>query len=140
MAAVAGTNVPLSGWMAPPTLRLAMLPARLIEFIDTYADTLTRHAVRDLSTSWRTRSFDLVPASELEARVFATYCRVASWIAEPSDDTVREDYERWGAARFRQGIPLSEIVYALFLLKHNLRRSLRDHEVLAAADDRASAQ
>ena len=127
-------------WKGPPhpvTLQLAMLSARLIELIEAHADGLTRNALKDLATNPRTRSFHLVPPEELEARVFATYHNLGRWIGDPSDDAVRAEYEGWGAKRLRQGIPLSEIVYALILVKHHLRRFVRNHGLVEFSGDRA---
>jgi hypothetical protein len=114
-----------------------MLSARLIALIETHADGLTEAALSDLATSPRTPSFHLVPADELRARVFATYHNLGKWIGDPHDDAVRAEYASWGARRFRQGIPLSEIVHALILIKHHLRRFVRDHGLLELSGDRA---
>jgi hypothetical protein len=114
-----------------------MLPARLIELIETHADSLTQNALRDLAANPRTPSFHLVPPHELQARVFATYHNLGKWIGDPHDDAVRAEYESWGAKRLRQGIPLSEIVYALILIKHHLRRFVRDHGLIEFSGDRA---
>jgi hypothetical protein len=69
-----------------------MLQARLIELVETHADALTKDVLADLATNVRTSSFHLVPRDELEARVFATYHNLGSWIGEPRDDAVRADY------------------------------------------------
>ena len=113
-----------------------MLAGRLIELIETHADGLTRAVLEDLAINPRTPSFRLVPRNELEARVFATYHNLGKWIGDPSDDAVRAAYESWGAKRFRQGIPLSEIVYALILIKHHLRQFVRDHGPVEFSGDR----
>jgi hypothetical protein len=113
-----------------------MLAARLIELIETHAEQLTQAALKDLATNPRTRSFHLVLPHELHARVFATYHNLGTWISDPSDDAVRAEYEGWGARRFRQGIPLSEIVYALILVKHHLRQFVRDHGPVDFSGDR----
>lgn len=113
-----------------------MLAVRLVELIETHAERLTQAALKDLATNPRTRSFHLVPHHELEARVFATYHHLGKWIGAPNDDAVRADYESWGARRFRQGIPISEIVYALILVKHHLRQFVRDHGLVAFSGDR----
>ncbi len=113
-----------------------MISARLIELIETHADRLTQDALKDLTSNPRTASFRLVPKDELEARVFATYRNLGKWIGDPRDDAVRAEYEEWGATRFRQGIPLSEIVYALILVKHHLRRFVRNHGVVEFSGDR----
>jgi hypothetical protein len=118
---------------------IPMLQARLIELIETHADGLTKDALNDIATNSRTRSFHLVPRDELEARVFATYHNLGKWIGDPRDDAVRADYEIWGAKRFREGIPLSEIVYVLILIKHHLRRFVRNHGLVELSGDRVLA-
>ncbi len=50
---------------------------------------------------------------------------------------MRAEYEEWGRRRFRQRIPLSEIVYALLLVKHHLRRYIRDHGLVEFSADSA---
>jgi hypothetical protein len=114
-----------------------MLSAKLIELIETHADGLTREALADLATNPRTPSFRLVPPHELQARIFATYHNLGTWIGDPHDDAVRAEYEGWGDRRRREGIPLSEIVYALILIKHHLRRFVRDYGLLESSGDRA---
>lgn len=116
-----------------------MLAGRLIELIETHADTLAREALKDISTNPRTRAMGQVPPHELEARVFATYCNLGRFIGDRSEAAVQTDYEAWGATRFRQGIPLSEIVYALVLIKQHLRRFIRDHGLVEFSGDRALA-
>jgi len=113
-----------------------MLVPRLIELIETHADALTQEALKDFATNPRTPSFGLVARNELEARVFAMYHNLGKWITNQSEDAVRAEYESWGAKRFRQGIPLSEIVYALILVKHHLRRFVRDHGLVEFSGDR----
>jgi len=116
-----------------------MLSSRLIELIETHADGLTQGALKDLATNPRTPSFYLVPPHELQARVFTTYHRLGQWITDPHDDMVRTEYERWGARRFQQGIPLSEIVYAIIILKQHLRRYISDNGLVDAAFPRVDS-
>ena len=43
-----------------------------------------------------------------------------------------------GATRFRQGVPLSELVYAIILTKQHLRRHIREHGLVDFAGDRVA--
>jgi len=118
-----------------------MLSARLIRLIEDHSGALTREVLQDLATNPRTRSFESVPRAELESRIGSLYRNLGAWIGEPRDDAVRAEYEEWGRRRFRQGIPLSEIVYALLLVKHHLRRYIRDHGLVEfSADPPASGE
>jgi hypothetical protein len=114
-----------------------MLSSRLIELIETHADRLTQQALTGIATNPRTRSFRLVAPDELEARIFATYHNLGQWVCDPDDDAVRAEYERWGARRRNQEIPLSEVVYALIIVKQRLHAFVRDHGLLDVGGDRA---
>jgi len=113
-----------------------MLSMRLMQLIETHAGALTKEAVADLVTNERTRAFRTVRRSELEARVEALYVNLGQWIGNPKDDAVREEYEEWGKTRFRQGIPLSEVIYSLIVAKSHLRRYVRENGLADFSGDR----
>jgi hypothetical protein len=120
------------------TPEIPMLSMRLMQLIETHAGALTREVVQDLVTNDRTPAFRKVRKPELEARVAALFENLGKWIGDPKDDTVREEYEEWGKTRFRQGIPLSEIVYTLILAKSHLRRYIREHGLVDFSGDRVT--
>src|SRR5262245_33775376 len=110
-----------------------MVSATLIELIELHASRLTADASRDLLANERTRSFRTVSLEDLEPRVFELFHHLGSWIGDPKDDRVQAEFEEWGRRRFGQRIPLSEIVYAVILLKSHLRRYIRDHGLVEAS-------
>jgi hypothetical protein len=113
-----------------------MLSARLIELIETHAESLTRDALAELTSNARTQAFRSVSRTELEERTFRLFRNLGSWIGDPQDAAVQAEYEEWGRRRYRQGIPLSDMIYALILLKHQLRRYIRDHGLVDVSRDR----
>ena len=113
-----------------------MLAAKLIQLIETHAAPLTREALQDIMTNPRTRAFQRVHRDELEARISVLYRNLGNWIGDRSDAAIRAEYEQWGARRFREGIPLGEIIFALIVTKHHLRRFVRDHGLVEGAPDR----
>ena len=117
-----------------------MLSARLIELIQNHADYLTRDVLKDFATNPRTRHWGVVPSNELEQRVFRTYLNLGDWIGEPKEDKVQAEYEDWGRRRYRNRIPLSEIVYAVLLLKQHLRKYIREHGLTEYSRDRHAPQ
>jgi hypothetical protein len=117
-----------------------VLSTRLIELIQTHAEYLTREVLKDFATNPRTRHWGVVPSNELEQRVFRTYLNLGDWIGDPREDAVQAEYEEWGRKRYRNRIPLSEIVYALILLKHHLSRYIRDHGLVEYSRDRQVPQ
>jgi hypothetical protein len=117
-----------------------VLSARLIELIQTHADYLTRDVLKDFASNPRTRHWGVVPSDELEQRILRTYINLGNWIGDPKEDAVREEYEEWGRKRYRNGIPLSEIVFAVLLLKHHLRKFIREHGLVEYSRDRQAPQ
>ena len=53
---------------------------------------------------------------------------------------VRREYEDMGRIRFRQGVPVSELVYALLITKQHLRRHIREHGLVDFAGDRVTPE
>jgi hypothetical protein len=110
-----------------------MISAKLIELIENHAPGLSRDITRDLVSSERTRGFREVKQDELEARIFALLQHLGNWVGEPGSDLVESEFGDWGRRRFNQGIPLSEILYAVIILKQHLRRYIRDNGLVEVA-------
>jgi hypothetical protein len=113
-----------------------MLGARLLLLIQSHAGPLTRETLQDLVTNERTPAFRRLRFQDLEARVALLFNNLARWIGDPSDAAVRNEYEEMGRMRFREGVPLSELVYAIILTKQHLRRYIRDHGLVDFSGDR----
>jgi len=104
-----------------------MLSLRLIKLIETHAESLTHEVVQDVQTNEHTRSHARIPKQELSSRILALYRNLGNWIGDPKDDAIRHEYEEWGQVRCQQGIPTSEIVFCLILMKKHLRQYIREH-------------
>lgn len=117
-----------------------MLKSRLIEFIETHATSLISESMQDVLTNERTSSFRRVPIAHLEPRIAALYLNLGKWIGNPKEDEIREEYELWGRTRFREGIPLSEVVYCMILAKAHLRRFIREHGLVSFSGDRVTPE
>jgi hypothetical protein len=110
-----------------------MIAAKLIELIEIHANRLATDVASELVTNERTRGFRGVPREDLEQRMFQILHYLGNWIGDPRSDRVRNEFEQWGARRFDQKIPLSEIVYAIIILKQHLRRYIQDNGLVDAA-------
>ena len=104
-----------------------MTSAHVIELIEIHADRLTNEVASSLVGSARTTGFRRVRADELERRIFQILHDLGAWIEKPKSERVRVEFSDWGRRRFEEGIPLSEVVYAVLLLKGILRRYIRDN-------------
>jgi hypothetical protein len=116
-----------------------MRSRRLIELIETHAESLTQEVVRDVLSNEHTRSHVRIPKDELASRILALYQNLGNWIGDPEDDAIRTEYEHWGRIRCRQGIPTSEIAFCLILIKKHLRLYIREHAAVVFSGDRLVA-
>lgn len=110
-----------------------MIAARLVELIELHSTRLTSDIVEDLSTNERTRGFRVVRPQDLEQRVFQLLHHLGNWIGEPRSEKTRAEFTDWGRRRFDQGIPLSELIYAIIVIKQHLRQYISDNGLVDAA-------
>ena len=113
-----------------------MLGARLLQLIQAHAGSLTHEVIVDLRTNERTPSFRRMSLSNLESRIDALFSNLGKWIGDSDENAVRVEYEEMGRRRFREEVPVSELVYVLLLTKRHLRRYIRDHGLVDFAGDR----
>ena len=110
-----------------------MIAAKLVELIEIHSPRLTADIVDDLLVNERTRGFRAVRRSELEPRVFQLLHHLGNWIGDPRSDKTRDEFTDWGRRRFDQGIPLSELIFAVIVIKQHLRRYISDNGLVAAS-------
>ena len=107
-----------------------MLSARIVELIQNHAPQLTSAVLTELMANDRTPSFHKLPLRDLEARIFRIHNHLGDWISAANERVAQEEFEYWGRQRHSQGVPLSEVVYAVILLKRQLSRYIRDNGLI----------
>lgn len=110
-----------------------MIAAKLVELIEIHSDQLVKDIAGDLATNERTRAFKAVLLADIEQRLAEIIHHLGSWIGDPRSERVRAEFLDWGARRFGQKIPLSEVVYATIIMKQHLRRFANDHGLIDAS-------
>jgi hypothetical protein len=113
-----------------------MLGTRLLQLLQARAGALTHDVVQDLRTNERTPTFRRLDLVDVETRVAALFYNLGKWIGNANEHAVQTEYEDMGRMHFRQGVPVSELVYALLIGKHHLRRHIREHGLVDFAGDR----
>jgi hypothetical protein len=102
-----------------------VLSARLIRLIEEHAEQLTSGALADLASNPRTKTFARLGGEELHRRVYDVYHNLGRWIGDKTEEQLEATYGGLGRARYKEGIPLSEVVYVLVLVKDHLRKYIR---------------
>jgi hypothetical protein len=111
-----------------------MISQRLVQLIESHADELTKRWLKDVRHNKDTPGYHTFPESELFKRAFDVYSHLGRWIgSEEHRAEVERDYTALGAARFREGFALSEVVEALFLTKRHLWWYVREHGSIDSA-------
>jgi hypothetical protein len=110
-----------------------VIAAKLVELIEIHARQLTSEVAHDLITNERTRGFGAVRVQDLEQRIFQILNHLGDWIGDARSEKVHAEFADWGHRRFDQGIPLSELIYAVIILKQHLRRYISDNGLVDAS-------
>jgi hypothetical protein len=102
-----------------------VLSARLVRVIEEHAEDLTRGVMRDLASNPRTAAYHRLAADELQRRVYDVYHNLGRWLGDKTEEHIEATYGELGRRRHAEGVPLSEVVYALVRVKGHLREYVR---------------
>jgi hypothetical protein len=98
-----------------------MLSVRLVQMIEDHAEQLTQGVIHDLQSNQRTPHYHRLTREELHERTYNVYRNLGHWLSYKTDEAIEASYTELARMRLAEGVPLSEIVYALTLLKQHLR-------------------
>jgi len=94
---------------------------RLVRLIETHSDGLAASLLERTRQSEKTRNYiDKVPPEDLRQRVYDIYHHLGQWLITKKESDVEERYLEIGALRLRQGVLLSQLIWAILLVKDNL--------------------
>ena len=94
-----------------------MISQRLIEQIHESANQLTNDLIERLHTDPRSTSYRTIPRERLIALKDDLYLHLGRWLSTRSKSAIKSRYVRLGRERYLEGIPLSELIFALSLTK-----------------------
>jgi hypothetical protein len=99
-----------------------MIYFKLIQLIEDNANELTRRLCKDLLSREETKGYRTLSEDLVCERVYDVYSKLGSWLGTDKHTTgeVRKVYTELGRKRFREGIPLHEVVLAFLLIKRHL--------------------
>ena len=110
-----------------------MLSARLVTMIEDHADELSRGLIRDVKNNDHTAHFKHASHDELQELAYGVYRNLGDWLSHNREEAIETIYGKLASDRFAEGIPLSEVVYALILTKEHLREYVRSSGLLDTA-------
>jgi len=112
-----------------------MLSTRLVQIIEDHAEQLTRGLIDDLLSNNHTPHYHHLTREELHYRTYDVYRNLGRWLSNETEAAIESSYTHLGKERFAEGIPLREIVYSLFLVKHHLQEYIHFSGMIDSAVD-----
>jgi len=100
---------------------------RFVRLIEDHSEVLAASLLHKVQQSEHTQSYCAnVPPEDLKHRVYEIYGHLGEWLLHKNEADVEERYTSIGARRAQQGVPLSELIWAIILTKHNLWEFILD--------------
>ena len=103
-----------------------MITYRFVRLIEDHSDALARGLLHNVQQFHRTEAYRQVPSDELKQRVYEIYRHLGEWLLHKDEGDIEQRYAEIGARRAQQGVPLSQLIWAIVLTKHNLWEFILD--------------
>lgn len=103
-----------------------MLTYRFVRLIEDRSDALANGLLHKVQQSPRTEAYHDVPPEELKQRVYEIYRHLGEWLLDKSEGDIEQRYTQIGTRRAHQGVPLSQLIWAIVLTKDNLWEFILD--------------
>ena len=100
---------------------------RLVHLIETHSNELASCLLNRVRSSEATPDYYLVRDEDLKDRVYEIYRHLGDWLITRDEFDLEQRYEKIGARRASQGIPFSQVAWAIVLTKDNLWEFLKLH-------------
>lgn len=98
-----------------------LIAYHLVRLIERHADELATSLSQQVEKSPRTTEFcRRVPAQDLKLRVYEIYRDLGELLLKRTEGDIERRYREIGIRRAAQGVPFSQLAYAIILTKENL--------------------
>jgi hypothetical protein len=102
-----------------------LLAYRLMRLIETRSEQLAGTLLNKLQASERCSDFVNVPPEEFRQRVREVYQHLGEWLLSKTEGEIERRYREIGRRRAQQGVPMSQLIWAIALVKENLMEFLQ---------------
>jgi hypothetical protein len=108
---------------------MTTLANSLVQLIENHSDRLAETMLMRLQNCEKCATFKQVPREEFRQRVYEIYDHLGEWLLSKQEADVARRYVEIGMRRERQGVLLSELMYAIILTREHLWDFLK-HEAI----------
>lgn len=114
---------------------MSILAHRLMKLIEKHSDALAETLEQRIIASDRCNEYCRVSAGELKTLVGGIYSELGQWLVTRTEQEVAERYARIGAKRAAEGVPVSQLLWCIVMVKENLWDYLKNLEALEKATE-----
>jgi hypothetical protein len=107
-----------------------LLAYRLVKLIETHSDGLARSLHDRYRNDPKCSAYASVPDAELRSKVYEVYRHLGEWLLGKTESDIEDRYLEIGAKRAAQGVPASQMVWMICLVRENLWDYLQKHAEL----------
>jgi len=103
---------------------------RLVRLIETHSDGLARSLHKRYRECSKCAAYANVPENQLLEKVYEVYRHLGEWLLGKTESDVERRYLQIGAERAQQGVPISQVVWMICLVRENLWEYLQSNAEL----------
>jgi hypothetical protein len=111
-----------------------MISQRLIRLVAQNADRLSNDLIVEVRRDPRTTAYHKLSEEDLDERAHDLFRNLGQWLSSRTEFALQNRYEAFGRRRCQEGIPFSQLLFALNISKNMLLSFIRG----AAAAESAS--
>ena len=104
-----------------------LLAYRLVKLIESHSDGLARCLHNRYVQCSKCSAYANVPDSEITEKVYDVYRHLGEWLLGKAEADIEDRYLEIGARRAQQGVPISQVVWMICLVRENLWDYLQKH-------------
>ena len=104
-----------------------MLSLKLVQLVETHWEQISGRILHKIHRDPRLVHVNRLSDSELRERTREVLSNIGDWLGASLDEPLTRRCEALGRQRFKEGIPLHEVVLARFIIKEELVEYVRDH-------------
>lgn len=97
-----------------------MIGNRLFSIVEAHSGELAKNLARKLRTSERTPGYRDIDEDDLIQLALQVYENLSDWLLTKTTSDIELRYGQLGSRRAQQGVPLSQLVWALMMSKEEL--------------------
>ncbi len=107
-----------------------LLAYRLVKLIESHSDGLARNLIQRYRECPKCSAYASVPETDLTQKVYEIYRHLGGWLLGKTEADVERRYLEIGAERAAQGVPVSQVVWMICLVRENLWEYLQKYAEL----------